>query len=97
MRVIINKSLINTPGIEDIAAQLHLHPQTLRRRLAQEGTSFNEVKTQCRHDTALYYLGKSKLSIEQIAQRTGFSEASGFTRAFKTWTGMSPQKYRQHL
>ncbi|WP_373087071.1 AraC family transcriptional regulator [Zhongshania sp.] len=97
VRVIINKSLVNTPGIEDIASQLHLHPQTLRRRLAQEGTSFNEVKTQCRQDTALYYLGKSKLSIEQIALRTGFSEASGFTRAFKTWTGMSPQKYRQHL
>jgi AraC-like DNA-binding protein len=97
VRVILNKNLINTPGIDEIAAQLHLHPQTLRRRLAHEGTSYNEVKTQCRQDTALYYLGKSNLSVEQIAQRTGFSEASAFTRAFKNWTGMSPQKYRQYL
>ena len=97
VRVIINKHLINAPGIEEIAEQLHLHPQTLRRRLAQEGTSFNEIKAQCRQDTALYYLGKTNLSIEQIAQRTGFSEASAFTRAFKTWTGMSPHRYRQNL
>ena len=97
VRVILNKNLINTPGIEEIAEQLHLHPQTLRRRLAQEGTSFNEIKTQCRQDTALYYLGKSNLSVEHIAQRTGFSEASAFTRAFKAWTGMSPHKYRQNL
>ncbi|MEX1669923.1 AraC family transcriptional regulator [Zhongshania guokunii] len=97
VRIIINKNLVNTPGIDEIAEQLNLHPQTLRRRLAQEGSTFNEVKTQCRHDTALYYLGKSKLSIESIAQRTGFSEASAFTRAFKTWTGMTPQHYRQQL
>ncbi|WP_269620062.1 AraC family transcriptional regulator [Zhongshania sp. BJYM1] len=97
VRMIVNKRLIDTPGIEEIAEQLHLHPQTLRRRLAQEGTTFNDVKTQCRYDTALYYLGRSKLSVESIAQRTGFSESSAFTRAFKGWTGMTPQHYRRRM
>ncbi|WP_255558454.1 AraC family transcriptional regulator [Zhongshania aquimaris] len=97
VRMIVNKRLIDTPGIDEIAEQLHLHPQTLRRRLAQEGTTFNDVKTQCRHDTALYHLGRSNLSIENIAQRTGFSESSAFTRAFKTWTGMTPQDYRRRM
>ena len=97
VRMIVNKRLIDTPGIDEIAEQLHLHPQTLRRRLAQEGITFNDVKTQCRHDTALYHLGRSNLSIESIAQRTGFSESSAFTRAFKTWTGMTPQDYRRRM
>jgi AraC-like DNA-binding protein len=97
VRMIVNKRLIDTPGIEEIAEQLHLHPQTLRRRLAQEGSTFNELKTQCRHDTALYHLGRSNLSIESIAQRTGFSESSAFTRAFKSWTGMTPQHYRRRM
>ncbi|CAA0090203.1 putative HTH-type transcriptional regulator [Zhongshania aliphaticivorans] len=97
IRMIVNKHLIDTPGIETIAQQLHLHPQTLRRRLAQEGTTFNEVKTQCRYDTALYHLGRSNISIESIAQRTGFSEPSAFIRAFKNWTGMTPQHYRRRM
>lgn len=97
VRMIVNKHLIDTPGINEIAELLNLHPQTLRRRLAQEGTTFNEVKTQCRHDTALYHLGRSNLSIESISQRTGFSESSAFTRAFKSWTGMTPQDYRRRM
>ncbi|MDX1505892.1 MAG: AraC family transcriptional regulator [Spongiibacter sp.] len=97
VRLIINKQLTSTPGLEDIAQSLGLHPQTLRRRLAQEGTTFNDIKTQCRRDTALYFLGKSSFTIEQIALRTGFSETSAFTRAFKTWTGVPPQSYRQQL
>lgn len=97
VRMIVNRHLIDTPGINEIAERLHLHPQTLRRRLAQEGTTFNELKTQCRHDTALYYLGRSNLSIESISQRTGFSESSAFTRAFKSWTGMTPQDYRRRM
>lgn len=97
LRLIINRDLIDTPSVEDIAERLGLHSQTLRRRLAQEGTTYNDIKTQCRRDTALYLLGKSSLSIEQIALRAGFSETSAFTRAFKGWTGVPPQSYRQQM
>lgn len=97
VRVILSRNLIDTPSIEEIADRLSLHSQTLRRRLAQEGTTYNDLKAQCRRDTALYYLSKSNLSIEQIALRTGFSETSAFTRAFKGWTGVAPQSYRQRL
>jgi AraC-like DNA-binding protein len=90
----LNRNLQTIPSLDQIAFSLKLHPQTLRRRLASEGTSYNEIKAQCRRDTALYYLGRSNLSIEQIALKAGFSETSAFTRAFKGWTGVAPQTYR---
>lgn len=95
VRQALSKNLHLSPTIDDIAADLKLHQQTLRRRLASEGASYNEIKNQCRRDTALYYLGKPHLSIEHIALQTGFSETSAFTRAFKQWTGVPPRLYRR--
>lgn len=95
VRQALSKNLHLSPTIDDIAAELKLHQQTLRRRLAREGASYNEIKNQCRRDTALYYLGKPHLSIEHIALQTGFSETSAFTRAFKQWTGVPPRLYRR--
>ena len=81
----------------DVAAALDIHPQTLRRRLSTEGTTFKDIKNQVRRDTALHFLGKQGLSIEEIAHRAGFSESSAFIRAFKGWTGVTPYTYRKGL
>jgi AraC-like DNA-binding protein len=83
------------PSIEAIAEHVELHPQTLRRRLKLEETDFTEIRTQVRRDVAIYLLGGSEFSIEQIALLLGYSEASPFIRAFKEWMGMTPFAYRQ--
>jgi AraC-like DNA-binding protein len=80
-----------------VASALDVHPQTLRRRLSGEGTTFKDIKNQVRRDTALHFLGKQGLSIEEIAHRAGFSESSAFIRAFKGWTGVTPYSYRKGL
>lgn len=85
------------PELTDVARVLDIHPQTLRRRLAGEGTSFKDIKNRLRRDTALHFLGKQGLSIEEIAGRAGFSESSAFIRAFKGWTGVTPYTYRKGL
>jgi len=54
-----------------------------------------EIKNRLRRDTALHFLGKRGLSIEEIAHRAGFSESSAFIRAFKGWTGKPPSEVRQ--
>ncbi|MGO1750312.1 MAG: AraC family transcriptional regulator [Marinobacter sp.] len=83
------------PDFEWIAAELHTSPQTLRRRLKQENTSFQEIKDLLRRDMAIYYLGRQELSINDIAEKVGFTEPSTFHRAFKKWTGVTPGAYRE--
>lgn len=97
VRDILRPRLQDLPELADVAARLDLHPQTLRRRLAAEGTTFKDIKNQLRRDTALHFLGKQGLSIEEIALRAGFSESSAFIRAFKSWTGVTPYSYRKGI
>jgi len=97
VRDIVRHNLNDLPELKGVAANLEVHPQTLRRRLAAEGTTFKEIKSQVRRDTALHFLGKQGLSIEEIAHRAGFSESSAFIRAFKGWTGVTPYTYRKGL
>jgi AraC-like DNA-binding protein len=97
VRDIVRRQLHAIPELSDVASALEVHPQTLRRRLASEGTTFKDIKNQVRRDTALHFLGKQGLSIEEIAHRAGFSESSAFIRAFKGWTGITPYTYRKGL
>ena len=83
------------PEFDWLAEQVHLAPQSLRRKLREEGTSFQEIKDQLRRDTAIGLLDRNDLSIQQIADRMGFSEASTFHRAFKKWTGVTPGDYKK--
>ena len=97
VRNLVHRQLRDIPELNDVATTLEVHPQTLRRRLAAEGTTFKDIKNQVRRDTALHFLGKQGLSIEEISYRAGFSESSAFIRAFKGWTGVTPYTYRKGL
>jgi len=97
VRDIVRHNLGDMPELNEVAGLLEIHPQTLRRRLSAEGGTFKEIKNQVRRDTALHFLGKQGLSIEEIAHRAGFSESSAFIRAFKGWTGVTPYTYRKGL
>ncbi len=82
------------PDFEQVAQQLKITPQTLRRRLREEDSSYQEIKDNIRRDAAINYLSRPQLSIMEIAQLMGFSEPSTFHRAFKKWTGLTPGAYR---
>lgn len=83
------------PEFDWLAEQVHLAPQSLRRKLREEGTNFQEIKDALRRDTAIGLLDRPDLSIQDIAEQMGFSEASTFHRAFKKWTGLTPGDYRK--
>jgi len=83
------------PDLEQLARQLNCSPQTLRRRLREQGSSFQVIKDQLRRDRAIYLLGRPELSIQEIAEQLGFSEASAFHRAFRKWTHLTPGAYRE--
>ncbi|MDP2228913.1 MAG: AraC family transcriptional regulator [Moraxellaceae bacterium] len=98
IRAIISREYGNAfPDFSQVCEQLSMTPQTLRRRLKEENTSYQEIKDSIRKDASLYYLGKEELSIDEIALMMGFSEASSFHRAFKKWTGRTPASYRREL
>jgi AraC-like DNA-binding protein len=85
------------PDFEALALSLNKTPSTLRRRLEDEGQSFQAIKDQLRRDMAIDYLCHSDKSVAAIAAELGFAEASAFHRAFKKWTGAGPGEYRQRV
>lgn len=94
-RRILRRHLTGTmPSLEEIGQQLAMTPQTLRRRLREEGQGFQAMKDDLRRDAAIEYLARPELTLPEIAELLGFSEASTFHRAFKHWTGVAPGEYR---
>jgi AraC-like DNA-binding protein len=82
------------PSGDEVAARLSISQQTLRRRLAEAGTSLREIRDQVLRDAAIMSLVDGDESIADLAARLGFSEPSAFTRAFRRWTGNPPSAYR---
>lgn len=82
------------PTIEEVAKALHVSPRTLKRRLAELGTTFSELRDDQRRQRALLLLDNKSLSISDVATRLGYTELPNFTRAFRKWTGMTPAAYR---
>jgi AraC-like DNA-binding protein len=77
------------------AARLNLHPRTLHRRLAAEGTSFQRIKDEIRRDALLYYIQQTIMDFTRISERLGFAEQSVMTRCCHRWFAASPTRLRQ--
>lgn len=82
------------PSLDDVAVRLLTTSTTLHRRLRDEGTSFQKLKDQCRRDAAIQLLRDPINSGTAVSEYLGFSDPSAFFRAFKKWTGLTPQQFR---
>jgi len=82
------------PTQKDIASSLNLSVRNLQRRLRSEGISFKRLLDETRKDLATQYIQDSHRRIGEITYLLGFSEPSNFTRAFRRWTGVSPNEFR---
>ncbi|MCW8126739.1 AraC family transcriptional regulator [Microbulbifer halophilus] len=94
-RMLQQQNGIENLSLDDVAERLYISPQTLRRRLKEEGNSWQDIKDSVRRDMAVYQLKKQETAVAEIAERLGFSEPSAFNRAFKKWTGLAPGAYRE--
>ncbi len=79
--------------LADLAPQLHMSARTLQRRLGEEGTSLQAELDEVRRQQALYFL-EGGTAIAELSWLLGYSEPSAFHRAFKRWTGTSPEAWR---
>lgn len=82
-------------GFDDLAAQMHMSPSTLRHRLQAEGQSYAGIKDEIRRDRAIEMLQSSDAGVGDIAAQLGYSEPSAFHRAFRKWTAKSPAAFRR--
>jgi AraC-like DNA-binding protein len=81
-------------GAGEIARQLGMSPRTLARRLRSEGLTSRGILSELRCDLAKRYLREEDLPISKIAWLLGYQDVSGFTHAFKRWTGKTPREAR---
>ncbi|MEV6772752.1 AraC family transcriptional regulator ligand-binding domain-containing protein [Nocardia sp. NPDC051030] len=91
----VRQMLISRGGISDqsgIAAELDISVRTLRRRLADEGTTFRELTTETIGLLAEELL-LAGMTVEQAAIRLGYSSVSAFTSAFRAWKGQAPGQF----
>jgi AraC-like DNA-binding protein len=89
------ESPLSPLSFDDIAEALKTTTHTLRRRLKDEGHSFQEIKDSIRRDVAVRSLKHSDVSVQDLAEQLGFSESAAFIRAFKKWTGHTPSGFRE--
>lgn len=83
-----------TCSIERCAAKLGLSVRTLQSRLVTDGKRFSELVEAERENIARSLLRNSHLTLDEIADRLGYGEQTSFGRAFKRWTGVTPQQFR---
>ncbi len=83
------------PSKELIADQMGMHIRSLHRRLAEEGSSYQNILDRVRLEVATEYLKETRLSVEEMARRLGFCEGHSFIRYFRRQTGLTPGLFRQ--
>ncbi len=93
---LIEQSLESQRIREDMVAKsLAISTRQLQRQLQEKGTSFRQLVSEIRIQQACYYLQHTRLTIEEIAFKLGYSAPAHFSRAFKTQLGITPLAYRQ--
>jgi AraC-like DNA-binding protein len=92
----ISRSLsAGIPRMADIARRLAMSERTLHRRLAESDLSFKSLVADTRRHVAVNLLRESSYTLTEVAFLSGFSEQSAFNRAFKRWTGHTPNAFRK--
>lgn len=81
-------------SIERCADKVGMSVRTLQSRLSAEDARFSELVEKQRETLAKVHLKDRRLSLDEIADRLGYGEQTSFGRAFKRWTGVTPQQFR---
>lgn len=94
-RVLADQLMRGLPSLASAAEALGISSRTLQRRLSAEGASFADVLEKLRRDLAKAYLHNPTYTASEVAFLLGYSETSSFYRAFRRWTGTTPEAYRK--
>jgi AraC-like DNA-binding protein len=84
-------------SIEHCAKKFGTSVRTLQGNLSGHGLRFSDILEKQRIEFAKTYLERRHHSLDEVASMLGYSEQSSFGRAFKRWTGATPQRYRRQF
>lgn len=86
------------PALKDVARSLGLSTRTLQRQLTGLRVTFQQLLQEARRELAQQYLAQKTLELNEVAYLLGFDDTNSFSRAFQTWEGVSPHRWRSlHL
>lgn len=78
-----------------VASALYMSVRTLHNRLADAGTTYQQLLDRTRQELAEQYMRQPNISVSEVAYLLGFSDCSNFSRAFHRWTDQSPSEFRE--
>ncbi|MFC9896322.1 AraC family transcriptional regulator ligand-binding domain-containing protein [Nocardia sp. NPDC127579] len=96
VREMLMRQMTGRVSQEEVAAGLNLSLRTMRRRLAEEGTSYRQLCSETYGSLAEDLLSTG-LTVEDVAFRMGYSGAPSFSNAFKQWRGVSPGRFARTI
>jgi AraC-like DNA-binding protein len=82
-------------AIGPVAEAARMSPRTLQRRLNEANTTFSALVEDMRMSAAMSMLADNSMTLRDIALKLRYTDQANFTRAFRRWTGLSPQSYRR--
>lgn len=83
------------PSLDTAASDLGMSARTLSRKLAEDGTTYQQELDNLREKLAKEYFFRGGNSVTQIALMLGYTDSSNFAKAFKRWTGVSPTEFME--
>lgn len=91
----IAAELPEVPPLTAHARAAAMSERTLRRRLAEAGTSYNALVDEQRRRVTERLLDASAPSLDEVAAAAGFADARSLRRATRRWVGLSPTEWRR--
>lgn len=82
------------PELADVARELGMSERTLQRRITEDGTNFRQLMLETRQEVVRHLLSEPSIEIEEIACLLGYEDTNSFYRAFRSWEGTTPARWR---
>ncbi|MFO0726723.1 MAG: AraC family transcriptional regulator [Myxococcota bacterium] len=87
----------SAPTLAGVARALSLSRRTLQRRLQGQASSFDQLLDTVRRELALGAIRRPEVTVEELSDLCRYNDPRAFRRAFRRWTGRTPQAYLQAL
>jgi AraC-like DNA-binding protein len=97
VRVFLADGALVPKDLDTTARHLGMSSRTLKRKLHAHGFTFRELAEEARRTDSMRLLNETRLSVEEIGRRVGYTAHGNFIRAFRRWTGTTPSVFRERV